>query len=185
MTDLDMDETVPPISRKRNDEQLSDLTLAIAGVVLAAFAAFFPWYVFFNKENFEIKGNGGHMERDLPEAPFRNVVSISPIASRDNDRDMRPPESVDDVKTSTVPQVTDTVSRQERDATAISQPLPAFEAPPFQLLHVNGGKALIQDSSGMYIVGVGGVLPDNSRVETIELRAGKWALITSKGDIIE
>ncbi len=185
MTDFDMDEAVPPISRRRNEDQLSDLTLAIAGVVLAAFAAFFPWYVFFNKEHFEIRGNGGHMQRDLPEAPFRNIVSISPIASRDNDRDMRAPESVDDVKTSTIPQATGSIAPQERDIGAVGQPLPVFDTPRFKLLHVNGGKALIQDSSGMYIVGVGGVLPDNSRLETIEMRKGKWALITSKGDVVQ
>ncbi len=190
MTDFDADETVPPIARNGHREgQMTDLLLAISGVALAMFAAFFPWYVFFNKDDFKVEGPGGHMVRDLPEAPFRNVVSISPIASKDNDRDSVAPESVDQVTTATVPEPTEAISPRKEDSgtNILQQPLPGNNggSPSFQLLHVNAGKALIQDASGMYIVGVGEVLPDNSRLSTITKRDGKWALITSNGDIID
>lgn len=45
--------------------------------------------------------------------------------------------------------------------------------------------ALVEDSNGIYIVNVGGVLPDNSRVATLEQRDGRWVMITSKGDLIQ
>ena len=169
--------------RRGGDGQTSDMILAVAGVVLAAFAAFFPWYVFFNKEDFEVHGPGGHMVRDLPEAPFRNVVSISPIASKDNDRNMVPPDSIDAVITATVPDETGALQPKEDPLLdPLDQPLPG--AAVFKLLHVTNGKALIQDSTGMFIVRVGSVLPDNSRLSTIEKRDGEWVLVTSNGDVI-
>lgn len=183
MTDFDVDEPVPPIKRNRGqDAQATDMILSVTGVMLAAFAAFFPWYVFFNKEDFEVRGSGGHLVRDLPEAPFRNVVSISPIGSKDNDRRSSPPESVDDVVTATVPENTSAVDRKPHKPSALDQPLPGGTG--FRLLHATAAQALIQDDSGMYIVQIGDVLPDNSRLSTIEKRDGKWALITSAGEII-
>ncbi|MCO6187129.1 flagellar protein [Rhizobium sp. L1K21] len=183
MTDLDADEPVPPIRRNRGrDVQKSDLILSIAGVAMAAFAAFFPWYVFFNRGDFEVRGNGGHMVRDLPEAPFRNVVSVSPIASIDNDDKTASPDSVDQVTTATVPEETSALAREPHEPEALNQPLPGGAS--FKLLHATSGQALIQDSTGMYIVGVGDVLPDNSRLSTIENRDGNWALITSNGEVI-
>ena len=123
------------------------------------------------------------MTRDLPEAPFRNVVSISPIGSRDTDRDMQPPESVDDVTTATVQNSTASLPAKSNDlADPLNQPLPGEAG--YKLLHVVDGKALIQDASGMYVVKIGSVLPDNSRLSTIEKRGGDWVLITSKGDVI-
>jgi RPA family protein len=61
------------------------------------------------------------------------------------------------------------------------QPFPASSG--FKLLHVANGRALIEDTTGMYVVRVGSVLPDESRLATIEQRDGKWVIVTSKGDI--
>jgi hypothetical protein len=36
----------------------------------------------------------------------------------------------------------------------------------------------------MYIVRVGSVLPDNSRLATMEKRDGKWVIVTSTGEVI-
>lgn len=52
-------------------------------------------------------------------------------------------------------------------------------------MHVANGRALIEDASGMYIVRIGSVLPDNSRLATFEERDGRWVMITSKGEIFE
>ncbi len=35
----------------------------------------------------------------------------------------------------------------------------------------------------MYVVRVGSILPDNSRLATIEQREGKWVIVTSTGDV--
>jgi hypothetical protein len=63
------------------------------------------------------------------------------------------------------------------------QPFPGKSA--FRLLHVANGRALIEDPSGMYVVRVGSILPDESRLATIEQRDGKWVIITSKGDMYQ
>jgi hypothetical protein len=48
---------------------------------------------------------------------------------------------------------------------------------------VSNGRALIEDPSGMYVVRVGSILPDESRLATIEQRDGKWVIVTSNGDV--
>ena len=45
------------------------------------------------------------------------------------------------------------------------------------------GRALIEDDTGMYVVRVGSVLPDNSRLASIEQRDGKWIIVTSTGEV--
>ena len=55
----------------------------------------------------------------------------------------------------------------------------------FRLLHVANGRALIEDKAGMYLVRIGSILPDNSRVATLEQRDGKWVIVTSTGDIYQ
>ncbi|MBU2486780.1 MAG: flagellar protein, partial [Alphaproteobacteria bacterium] len=57
--------------------------------------------------------------------------------------------------------------------------------PRYKLLHVANGRALIEDKSGMYIVRIGSVLPDNSRLATLEKRDGQWVIITSNGEVIQ
>jgi hypothetical protein len=37
----------------------------------------------------------------------------------------------------------------------------------------------------MYLVRVGSILPDNSRVATLEQRDGKWVIVTSAGDVVQ
>ncbi|MNT02685.1 hypothetical protein D3C72_1371910 [compost metagenome] len=50
-------------------------------------------------------------------------------------------------------------------------------------MHVANGRALIEDTTGMYIVRIGSILPDNSRLATLEERDGRWVMITSSGDV--
>jgi hypothetical protein len=41
---------------------------------------------------------------------------------------------------------------------------------------------MIEDATGMYMVRVGSILPDNSRLATIEQRNGRWVVITTRGE---
>jgi len=43
---------------------------------------------------------------------------------------------------------------------------------------------MIEDRTGIYIVKVGAVLPDNSTLATLDERDGKPVLITSNGDVV-
>lgn len=180
MTDFDADKAVPPLRRPGQEgRSLADRLLVTAGIGLAATAAFFPWYVFLNPQEFSVPPLWQDDRRDLPETPAREVVSVSPAAMIDDD-DAAPRRELDPVKTATVPNL----GREGRSGTPenpLEQPLPAPSG--FRLMHVANGRALIEDASGMYIVRVGSILPDNSRLATLEQRDGEWVIVTSNGEV--
>jgi hypothetical protein len=160
-----------------------DRVLALTGIALACGAAFFPWYVFFNEEKFGIRVADWERTRDLPEGPGRNVFSVSPLALVDRDDEGGNGEGnpqVDEIVTATVPTLG--IERPEGLEPQSSQPFPGKSG--FRLLHVANGRALIEDKAGMYLVRVGSILPDNSRVATLEQRDGKWVIVTSAGDVV-
>lgn len=160
-----------------------DRVLTVTGLVLAGLSAFFPWYVFLNEDKFGINVAEGDRSRELPNWPARNVFSVSPLAMvNKNAADAKPPElPVDPLTTATAT----SIGRVDKDAAALpeSQPFPGSTG--FRLLHVANGRALIQDGTGMYVVRVGSILPDDSRLAKLEQRDGKWVIVTSKGDIFQ
>lgn len=168
----------PVIRREKNDRLLFG-----SGLLIAGFAAFFPWYVFLNQDQFGIRPMGFATNRDLPELPGRSVVAASPLAIPDSDNESSG-ETLDIISTATV-----NTDGEERE------PAPGEDAGPdqqfpgqkssFRLLHVVNGRALIEDGSGMYVVRIGSILPDNSRLATLEKRKGRWVIVTSDGDVIE
>lgn len=175
------DETpVRAAKRKRN----GDRVLAVAGFMLATAAAFFPWYVFFNQEDFGIAPMGYTETRDLPETGGRSFVNVSPLAIPDEKDGSGQPSAFD-------PIITATVSGEGSESTGAPaltsvDPDKSFPGKPrYKLLHVANGRALIEDKSGMYIVRIGSVLPDNSRLATLEKRDGQWVIITSNGEVIQ
>jgi hypothetical protein len=173
----DADEPVaPPKSARRRT--VTDKALAFTGLALAGASAFFPWYVFLNPDKFGIQVAEGDRTRDLPNWPGRTIVSVSPLAMV-NKNPSEPKDLIPD------PLTTATVSNAGREddkgPPADQQPFPGKSA--FQLLHVANGRALIEDDTGMYVVRVGSLLPDNSRLASIEQREGKWVIVTSAGDV--
>ncbi|TPP09833.1 flagellar protein [Rhizobium glycinendophyticum] len=186
MTDFDADEPVAPLKHGAPKRRVPtiDRLLAVTGIALACGAAFFPWYVFFNEEKFGIRVADWTRTRDLPEGPGRNVFSVSPLALVDKDDeggDRPAAPQVDEIVTATVPNLGK--ERPEGLEPVTAQPFPGKSG--FRLLHVANGRALIEDKAGMYLVRVGSILPDNSRVATLEQRDGKWVIITSTGDIYQ
>ncbi len=183
VTDNDADVPVAPTRPAAKKKfSLSDRLLAAAGVGLACAAAFFPWYVFFNEDKFGMHVAAIEHTRDLPEAAPRNVFSVSPLAMVDKDNDgtkLQPETPVDPLVTATVSKLG--AEKEALEGAAADQPFPGGTA--FRLLHVANGRALIEDSSGMYLVRVGSILPDNSRVATLEQREGKWVIVTSVGEV--
>lgn len=181
VTDENVDEApVRTTSRKRS----GDRVLAVAGFMLATAAAFFPWYVFFNQEDFGIAPMGYTETRDLPEAGGRSFVNVSPLAIPDEKDGSGQPSAFDPIITATV----SGEGEAPTGAPALSavDPDKSFPGKPrYKLLHVANGRALIEDKSGMYIVRIGSVLPDNSRLATLEKRDGQWVIITSNGEVIQ
>ena len=183
VTDFDADETIQPLKRTdRGRYSLGDKFLVGAGVMLAAGAAFFPWYVFLNPEKFSVPTLWEGATRDLPETPAREVVSVSPAAMIDNDNEPAL-EGVDPVATATTSSLGTESKLGAPVDTGLDQPLPAGSG--FRLMHVANGRALIEDARGMYIVRVGSILPDNSRLATLEQRDGAWVIVTSNGAVVK
>ncbi|MDE1993825.1 MAG: flagellar protein [Rhizobiaceae bacterium] len=177
MRESDADEPVAPLkpARKRT---FTDRALAGTGLVLAGISAFFPWYVFLNPDKFGIHVAEGDHTRDLPNWPGREIVNPSPLAMVNKNPD-QPKDFIPDPLTTA--STNDNGPEDDKGQPAENQPFPGKS--PFHLLHVANGRALIEDDSGMYVVRVGSVLPDNSRLASIEQRDGKWVIVTSTGDV--
>lgn len=156
-----------------------DRTLTAAGLLLAIASAVFPWYIFLNPEKFRmIVSSQKNMTRELPDWPARPVVTVSPAAIPSRSPGPKEILPFDQITTASTLS-TSSIGRIENDAAMLDQPLPSKS--PYRLLHVANGRALVEDSSGLYMVQVGSVLPDESRLAAIEQRDGKWVIVTSKG----
>lgn len=159
-------------------DRRSDLFIAGLGVTLGLVCALFPWYIFFNPDKFGVQalkfGDHGHESRNHPLA--FNARALRPAELLPEDA--LSSGTIDPFSTGTLP--------ERRDATKplASQPFPADEA-PYRLLHVVNGRALVEDEAGLWVVQPGALLPDNSRVASIEQRGGKWVLVTSRDKVLE
>lgn len=155
-------------------DRRGDIVIAALGAALGLTCALFPWYIFFNQEQFGVRamklgGQGSNSGRLVADAgivaPLREAVEL--------------PGDIDMFSTATVASdaVTDPPGPDE-------QPYPGA-ATEFRLVHVANGRAMIEDDAGLWVVQAGSRLPDSSRVASIENRGGKWVLLTSKDRVIE
>lgn len=162
----------------------SDITIAGLGITLGFICALFPWYIFFNPEKF-----------GPPAVKFEGGGQVTgPVASGPQPQRVGAPMNIEDVPvmqldlfaTGTVPRGggKDDGADDASPPGLAEQPFPA-EIPQFKLVHVANGRAMIEDDTGLWIVQRGSVLPDSSKVEGIEQRDGKWALVTSNDRVIE
>jgi hypothetical protein len=152
--------------------------VAALGVTIGLICALFPWYIFFNQDKFGIRamrfsGNAGesgpitlYAQPDRIGAP----MDISQI----------PPTKLDLFATGS----TEGKKHGDGDLPGVEdQPFPV-DPPPFHLVYVSNGRAMIGDDSGLWLVQAGSVLPDNSKVVSIEQRDGKWVLVTSADRVL-
>jgi hypothetical protein len=179
VTDFDDDEKIPPLKPGRRRTTFHDRAMTVTGLLLAGASAIFPWYVFLNEGKFGINVAEGDRTRELPDWPARDVFSVSPLAlANKTPPEKKPDITVDPLTTATVSSIG---KEDDKGVPAEDQPFPGKSS--FRLLHVANGRALIEDTSGMYVVRVGSILPDESRLATLEQRDGKWVIITSKGEV--
>ncbi|MET3791664.1 hypothetical protein [Aquamicrobium terrae] len=159
----------------RRADRRSDLIIAGLGVALGLICALFPWYIFFNQEQFGVRAmrlggqgtNSGRVMVDAASAPAR----VREIPELPGDLDLFSTGNIADSATGTPPGLDE-------------QPFPGA-ATEFRLVHVANGRAMIEDDAGLWVVQNGSRLPDSSRVAAIEQRAGKWVLVTSKDRVVE
>lgn len=187
MTDLEADEPVSPRRPRQPSPpktySTGDRLLIGTGVTMAFAAAMFPWYVFFNEDKFGIRPADWGTTRDLPPGPGKDVFSVSPLAmvNKNHDTEIRQIPDIDNLTTATATESGLGKVEPAQKSKVLEQPFPGQSG--FRLLHVANGRALIEDSSGMYLVRVGSILPDESKVAMLEMRQGHWVIVTSKGDV--
>ena len=168
-------------TRDNKSKTKGDRLFMVTGFALAAAAALFPWYVFFNQDSFGVSPMDWGDTRDLPELPSASMVSVSPLAIPDEKDGSVAAQPFDPITTATVGDVTPDEGSLSLPGGDSGKTLP--EAQRYKLLHVANGRALIEDSSGVYLLQVGSALPDNSKLATMEKRDGKWVIITSSGEV--
>ena len=155
----------------------SDFVMAACGVVLGLTCAMFPWYIFFNQEQFGVQGirfgGRGHNSGRIVVDP--KPTGGTPVALQDL------PKNLDIFTTGTLSKAK---GEKDKDPAPQDQPFPAV-APAFRLVHVANGRAMIEDDAGLWIVQPGSTLPDSSLVKAIEQRQGKWVLVTSTDRVVE
>lgn len=182
MTDIQDNTPTSPTAEPGRRSFWQDRALAVAGIVMASAAGFFPWYVFFNEDKFGIEVAAIDHTRDLPHTGPRNVFSVSPMAMINKNKNKNPisPVQPDELTTATVSK---RGVEKPGDASPEDQPFPGPNG--FRLLHVANGRAMIEDATGMYMVQIGSILPDQSRLAALEQRDGKWVIVTSNGQVVD
>ncbi|MBZ9794916.1 hypothetical protein [Mesorhizobium sp. ES1-4] len=155
-------------------DRRSDLVIAALGVTLGLICALFPWYIFFNQDQFGVQaikfgGTGTNSGR-----AGGGVVAArsAPLTAKDV-----PNTNIDLLATGTV-------QDDSRTEPPGDQPFPADIA-KFRMVHVANGRAMIEDDTGLWMVQRGSTLPDSSKVSAIEQRNGKWVMLTSANQVIE
>jgi hypothetical protein len=160
-------------------ERRSDAIGAALGAGLAVGCASFPWYIFFNPEKFgvqEMRFSGRIQPQDAPMGMDSRVRVGAPMTVEDI-----PAMKLDLFATATV----NSEANEEKGAEAkvIDQPFPG-DAVDFRMIYASAGRAMIADDTGLWVVERGSLLPDNSRVSSIEQRDGRWVLVTSRDGVI-
>ena len=163
-----------PFPKIEKADRRSDFVVAALGVTLSLICALFPWYIFFNQEQFGVQGikfggKGDNAGRIVTSSPLRSdqmPLGVQAIS-----------KNLDLFTTGNVPD-------QKQDRVADAQPFPG-DAVSFRLVHIANGRAMIEDNTGLWIVQNGSKLPDSSRVTSIEQRSGKWVMVTSTDRVFE
>lgn len=173
------DASLTPEQEAKRRDRRSDLTIAALGVTLGLICALFPWYIFFNPDEFGVRamrfGGGGNGTEPI-------------VLGATTDRTGAPAESTDiplmelDLR-STGSAVKDP-DDHEPPSGLDDQPFP----PPviaFKVVQIANGRAMLEDDTGLFVVQAGSVLPDGAQVKTIEERDGHPVLVTVAGSILE
>lgn len=172
--------TLKIVPRHAKRDHKTDFIIAGLGVALGLTCALFPWYIFFNQDKFGVRamkfGGRGQSEETVP------------LFMNDAPERIGAPMSVDDIPAMKLDLFATGSLRRDKDeaggARGIGeQPFPGPKI-NFTLVHVANGRAMIQDDAGVWVVQRGSVLPDSSKVASIEQRNGKWVLVTSREEVL-
>ncbi|QPC85384.1 hypothetical protein GA830_00470 [Mesorhizobium sp. NBSH29] len=166
-------------AERHSDKGTSDIVIAALGIGLGLLCALFPWYIFFNQDQFGIRALKFEGNREikgpieLTPQPDRVGAGIEPLELD--------PSKIDLFATGTLPKSPD--DNAEKSPGVEVQPFPGDHE--FRLVYVANGRAMIQDDTGLFVVQQGSRLPDRSNVARIEQRSGKWVVVTTSNQVLE
>lgn len=168
-----------PFQRMKKDTRRSDFIMAASGVMLGLVCALFPWYIFFNPEQFGVQGIkfGGRGQN-------AGRMVVTPDGSGTNPMPGQAEALEPNLDMSFTATLQSRPLAPEQAPGVEEQPYPV-EAVAFRLVHIANGRAMIEDNAGLWVVQAGSTLPDSSRVKSIEQRAGKWVLVTNTDRVLE
>jgi hypothetical protein len=161
-----------PKLRKKADRR-SDFVIAALGITLGLICALFPWYIFFNQDQFGVQA-----------IKFGGTGTNSGRAGGGVVAERSAPLTAKDVPSTDLDLLaTGTVQNDANQPPPGDQPFPA-DVGKFRMVHVANGRAMIEDDTGLWMVQRGSTLPDSSKVSSIEQRNGKWVMLTSADQVI-
>lgn len=155
-----------------------DVVVAGLGVALGLTCALFPWYIFFNQDQFGPRAftfEGSGNMRVPTEVAYRPNPIGEPMTPNE-----APRLELDFLPTGTLPPG----GGSTEPVPVTQQPFPA-DLVRYKLVHVANGRAMIEDADGIWVVQRGSRLPDASQVTSIERRNGGWVLVTSADRVLE
>jgi hypothetical protein len=164
-------------------DRRGDLTVAALGITIGLTAAIFPWYVFFNQDKFGVRAmrfegqNGNGREARMPaDLPFPEELVERPVQ-----RGLVPLLELDRISTGNVAD-----DRQSDTIPVAEQPFPGADKLParFEIVHIENGRVMVADDSGVWLARIGSRLPDASKVTSIERRDGKWVVVTDRDQVL-
>ncbi len=171
-----------------SEERRGDIMLAALGITIGLTAAIFPWYVFFNQDQFGVRamrfereregsGAGGAGSRMPGDLPFPTELVERAIG-----RGAIPLLELDRLATGNVPDE----DRPTGSVPLADQPFPGVEKPQakFSIVHIENGRVMVADDGGVWLARTGSTLPDASRIASIERRDGEWVVVTDSRQVL-
>ena len=168
---------IPRAAAAKRKLDRGDITLAALGVTLGLICALFPWYIFFNQEQFGVREfvfEGGRSGTPARSVGYQPHMIGKPFSTGE-----MPKIGLDFFPTATLSEE----AEAGRAVPASEQPFP-LDIVNYKLVHVANGRAMIEDSDGLWVVQPGSRLPDASRVVSLERRDGSWVMVTSLNQVI-
>lgn len=149
-----------------------DIAITAGGLCLAFACAAFPWYVFYNQEQFGIR----EMRFSGNMTPGRIGITDAPAPFTAD------PMTADDFPIMELDLFTTASAVIDAPRPVIvDQPFPEPAPVSYRIVHIANGRAMIEDEGGYFVVQPGSTLPDATRAASIEQRDGKWVLVNSNG----
>ena len=162
------------------DMTTADYVLSVIGLCLGTAAALFPWHVHFHPESYGPPRMAFSRGGVIPDAEILALQSGEPVF------DMRTGRFVmDDDRGSSIDLVvTGNVNRDGEAAKGdLNQAFPSNGA-SFEVLAVDGIRALVGDSQGVYLIRPHTRLPDGTLALSFKRDEKGWYIVTSEEKIL-